>query len=77
MLRTVLAASAILVGTTLGAAALPAAPVFPGIADDPPVTLVKSWKHGHHHGWRGNRGRHLGWSRGRHRGWYKHRRHRW
>jgi hypothetical protein len=77
MMRNLLAASAILLGTTFGAAALPAASPVPGVAAETPVVQVKNWKHGHGHGWGHHRKRHYGWDRGRHRGWYKHhRRHR-
>lgn len=42
------------------------------LAAETAVTFAK-WKakHAHKHRWKGNRGRHLGWSRGRHRGWYR------
>jgi hypothetical protein len=70
MLRTFLAASAILIGTSLGAGA---APVPPASLDlNPSLVEVKGGKHGRG-GWKGNRGRHLGWYKGRHRGWAKQR----
>jgi len=69
MMRTLLAASAILVGATFGAAALPGgSPAQHGIATEAPVLDVR----GERHGWGHRRGRHGGWDRGRHRGWYKH-----
>jgi Spy/CpxP family protein refolding chaperone len=79
MIRHVIAASAILLGTTLGAAALPVQTgmSLAGSASEAPLVEVK--KGGHKHGWgHHKRGRHYGWKRGRHLGWYKHhRRHRW
>jgi hypothetical protein len=72
MLRKLIAASAILLGTTFGAAAVPVAGPASGLVAEAPILQVKSWKHGHGRGWGHHRGRHYGWDRGRHRGWYKH-----
>ena len=74
MMRHLLAASAILIGTTFGAAALPVASPATGIVAEAPLVQVKSWKHGRGHSWGHHRGRHHGWHRGHHRGWYKHHR---
>lgn len=35
------------------------------------VAFAKGGPGGPKHGFKGNRGRHLGWVRGRHRGWYR------
>ena len=74
MLRKLIAASAILLGTTFGASALPVAGPASDVVAEAPLVQAKSWKHGHGHGrgWGHHRGRHYGWDRGRHRGWYKH-----
>jgi hypothetical protein len=74
MIRHVIAASALLLATSLGTAAAPVPTSSIASALESPVLEVKRGGHGHGRGWGHHRGRHYGWTRGRHRGWYKHHR---